>query len=283
MKVSIIIPAYNSHKTIARCIESFLSQDYYSFEIIVVDSSPNDLGSQELENVKDKIQYFKLNKRMFPFEARSYGLNYASGDLIVHTDPDIYAPSSWVNEMVCSYQKHGGIICGGLRNFGNNWLNWGIHITKFDLWLPSEKEKSIPICPSAVMLLSKRLFDELGGFGDSEFMGDTWLSLNAIERRKQITFNPKAWVYHHHISTFSQFLKERYNRAYMFRNLPKCGTYNSLKGLLNLCPRLIKLMLRSFWMCFNARLLATYFLTLPLIFAGHSAWIAGELKFFLKQ
>ena len=41
-KVSIIVPIYNAQKTIARCIESILNQDYTDFELLLIDDGSKD-------------------------------------------------------------------------------------------------------------------------------------------------------------------------------------------------------------------------------------------------
>ena len=45
MIVSIIMPAYNSSKTISRAIESVLSQSYELFQLIIIDDNSNDTTS----------------------------------------------------------------------------------------------------------------------------------------------------------------------------------------------------------------------------------------------
>lgn len=42
MKLSIIIPVYNSEKWLENCVSSILAQDYQDFEIILVDDGSLD-------------------------------------------------------------------------------------------------------------------------------------------------------------------------------------------------------------------------------------------------
>ena len=42
MKVSVLIPAYNSEKEIYTCIRSLLEQTYHDFEVIAVDDGSTD-------------------------------------------------------------------------------------------------------------------------------------------------------------------------------------------------------------------------------------------------
>lgn len=41
-KVSIIVPCYNSQKTIEGCLDGLRNQDYPDYEIIVIDDNSND-------------------------------------------------------------------------------------------------------------------------------------------------------------------------------------------------------------------------------------------------
>ena len=40
--VSIIVPVYNAQKTIGRCIESILNQEFTDFEVILVNDGSKD-------------------------------------------------------------------------------------------------------------------------------------------------------------------------------------------------------------------------------------------------
>ena len=58
MKISIIVPIYNSEKFLAQCIESVLAQHYQGFELLLVDDGSTDTS---LEICK---QYAKLDSRI---------------------------------------------------------------------------------------------------------------------------------------------------------------------------------------------------------------------------
>ncbi|HVS63108.1 MAG TPA: glycosyltransferase [Thermoanaerobaculia bacterium] len=47
-RVSVVIPAYRSHATIAGCLAALRQQEYRSFEVVVVDSSPDERTAREV-------------------------------------------------------------------------------------------------------------------------------------------------------------------------------------------------------------------------------------------
>ena len=48
MKISIVIPSYNSDKYLEKCLESIFNQSYQDFEVIVVDAYSTGAGNESL-------------------------------------------------------------------------------------------------------------------------------------------------------------------------------------------------------------------------------------------
>ena len=97
MKVSVIVPVYNTEKYLRRCLDSLFNQTIEDIEIIVInDCSPD--NSKEIlkeyeKKYKDKIKVFhnKTNKGIG--YNRNYGIKKATGEYIGFVDSD-----DWVNE-----------------------------------------------------------------------------------------------------------------------------------------------------------------------------------------
>jgi len=91
MKVSVVIPTYNSEKTIRRAIHSVLSQeginDLFTVEILVCDDCSTDAT---LSIAKDyPVRMFTSNKNSGgPNRGRNVGIRNATGDLIAFLDHD---------------------------------------------------------------------------------------------------------------------------------------------------------------------------------------------------
>ena len=54
-KLSILIPVYNGEQTLARCIDSVLSQDYPDFEVVVVNDCSTD-GTADVHTANRKMR-----------------------------------------------------------------------------------------------------------------------------------------------------------------------------------------------------------------------------------
>ena len=62
MKISIIISNYNKAKFLKKCLDSCISQNFKSFEIILVDDNSTDASRIILKNIK-KIKLLEINKK----------------------------------------------------------------------------------------------------------------------------------------------------------------------------------------------------------------------------
>lgn len=92
MKISVIVPVFNSSKYISRCIESVLNQTYNNFELILVDDGSVDDSLSILKEYARKDKRIKVftQKNSGPGVARNLGIAKATGDYIVFVDSDDY-------------------------------------------------------------------------------------------------------------------------------------------------------------------------------------------------
>lgn len=87
---SVIIPAYNSGKTIQRAVNSIVHQNFHSYELVVVDDGSTD----QTFNICEKISLEHPEVKIFSkpnggvSSARNYGLNKANGEYIIFLDAD---------------------------------------------------------------------------------------------------------------------------------------------------------------------------------------------------
>lgn len=97
MRFSIIIPNYNSEKTIKKCLDSILQQTYKDYEIIIVDDISTDNSVKFIKEYKDKrIKLIELHKKAFNGGARNIGVRESTGEYILFLDCDdwVYSKDS---------------------------------------------------------------------------------------------------------------------------------------------------------------------------------------------
>ena len=92
MVISIIITAYNYERYIERAIRSCLDQSLNSnlYEVILVNDCSTDNTAKILENYKDEIRIFNLEKNVGLAAARNFGIKEALGQFILFLDADDY-------------------------------------------------------------------------------------------------------------------------------------------------------------------------------------------------
>jgi glycosyltransferase involved in cell wall biosynthesis len=92
MVVSVIITAYNYDRYLERAIRSCLDQSLSKslYEIIVVNDCSIDNTQKVLENYKDQIRIYNLEKNIGLAGARNFGIKKALGQFIVFLDADDY-------------------------------------------------------------------------------------------------------------------------------------------------------------------------------------------------
>ena len=95
--VSVIIPYYNSERTIIRAIESAVTQTFTDFEIILVDDGSKDNSHIIVDDYikkqnKIKFQHY-YQENAGPAEARNLGISKSDAGHIAFLDSD----DSWVS------------------------------------------------------------------------------------------------------------------------------------------------------------------------------------------
>lgn len=122
MKVSVIIPSYNSSTTIERCIASLKAQTLAACEFIIVDdcSSDNTVElARPLTQGDDRFIILVQPTRTDPFQARARGINTASGEYIMFLDADDeFIPTACETAYNTAKEQAVDIFCFGASVIG---------------------------------------------------------------------------------------------------------------------------------------------------------------------
>ncbi len=220
--ISVVIPVYNSQKTIRRCLDSILSQSYSNLEIIIIDDGSDD-GSAEI--IKEYTRHF-LNIRFIQqknkgsFAARNRGIKEARGEWIGFVDSD-----DWIEaEMYESLIEHAASdikwIESGYYTHAKEMVEHytmvppGEHdVSEFSYNLIYDKQNNMPAISQAIWtkLIRRSLLlevldginaDERLSFGDDAFLVYT----TALKTRKLLFSNG---CYYHHENTDNSLCKRK--------------------------------------------------------------------------
>ncbi len=182
IKVSVIIPAYNSSETIGETLRSLAAQAYREFEVIVVDDGSGDDTAGLVERDFPEVRLVR-QENGGPAAARNAGAALARGEWLAFLDADdVWLPWRLAVQMKCVNERpEVEMWCG--RTVGVNHETHETHekeVKTFDLPLKAFVYSN-PVATSTV-LVRRELFAAVGGF-DTRFRGpedyDLWIRLAA--------------------------------------------------------------------------------------------------------
>lgn len=116
-KLSVIVPIYNSEKTLHRCVDSILNQTFSDLEVILVDDGSIDSSLDICEKYAQRdnrvIVLHKENAGLVA--ARKSGIEIASGDYIGFVDSDDYIEEDMFASLILEIATSGAdIVIGGI-------------------------------------------------------------------------------------------------------------------------------------------------------------------------
>ena len=96
MKISIVVPVYNTGKYLEKCLVSIITQDFKDIEIIIVNDCSTDNSLEIIKKYMDidnRIILINKEKNEGLSAARNSGIKIARGEYILHIDSD-----DWVEQ-----------------------------------------------------------------------------------------------------------------------------------------------------------------------------------------
>lgn len=217
LKFSVIIPVYNRPDELRELLESLARQTQKPYEVLVIeDGSKNkaDTVASQFTGRLNLHYFFKENTGQG--FSRNYGFERASGDYFVVFDSDALVPAHyfaavdqylsrhWLDayggpdaahpdftpiQKAISYSMTSPFTTGGIRGRKNN-AGGAFHPRSFN------------------MGLSRRVFEETGGFAKRDMGEDIELSTRLIKMGYTVGLIEEAYVYHKRRGTLRAFFKQ---------------------------------------------------------------------------
>ncbi|MBC8495216.1 glycosyltransferase [archaeon] len=221
--VSIIIPVYNSEKTLKKCIQSVLNQNYGYYELIIVDNNSTDNSKKIMK------EFQKNNKVIYLFEkiqsigmARNTGEKKAKGEIILMTDADCVVPENWISEMIHPILKNSYDAVQGSQKSATNDF-WSKHIQlRSPIVSTPNHSKALGILDTKNFAIKMKALKAIGHSNTKYPVGnDTALAIQIDMKKMRFFFNKNVKVIHFHPDSFNSIVKRNYNYGYWCSRITK--------------------------------------------------------------
>jgi len=118
--ISVVIPAHNEEKNIAKTLLSLLKQKLAPTEIIVVDNHSTDHTKQVILSFKKKFSQKNISlillseAKLGVAFARNKGFYAAKSPIIASTDADTVPHSDWIQKIAHHFKKYNSVAVSGI-------------------------------------------------------------------------------------------------------------------------------------------------------------------------
>jgi O-antigen biosynthesis protein len=110
-RVSVVVCAYNSERTMYDCLASLERLNYPDYEVVVVNDGSKD-GTLAIAESFPYCRIISQENRGLSV-ARNVGAEAATGEIVAYTDSDCVAEPDWLNYLVGTMEAKGLAACGG--------------------------------------------------------------------------------------------------------------------------------------------------------------------------
>lgn len=250
--VSIIVPVYNSERTISRCIDSVIHQSYSNIQIIIIDDGSSDNSFEICSEYahKDIRIYMEHITNSGISAARNAGLKIAGGEYITFIDSDDYVAQNHIQKMIDNIRKHhcDMAVCAYFivdqhgRAFTYNRENQSTICSSEELLRKIYLEENV----KGFLwnkLFRKSLFDNYCLQTDMELLEDLYVITELLGKPLRIIYDPTATYYYCYSSTsivrnidrlFDETGKSKYSIGCEKINMKLANFNDSLKSYIRI-------------------------------------------------
>lgn len=207
---------YNRPKEVEELLESLCAQQYRNFEVLVIDDGSAERCDTVVDRVRDQLNihyFYKPNSG--PGPTRNFGFEHARGEYFVVFDSDCLIPETYFHAVEKALSEHHLDAWGGpdraLDEFTLLQRAMGYTMSSFLTTggIRGGKKSIDQFQPRSFnMGISRRVFENTGGFQFDRYAEDIEFSIRIREAGFRIGLIPDAFVYHKRRTTLSQFHRQ---------------------------------------------------------------------------
>lgn len=207
--VSVIVPCYNSERTIRQCLSAILSQQAsFPFEVTVVDSS-SDETPKIVETEYPSVRLIHLNERAFAGAARNVGVRASRAPYCLMIDSDCVPAPCLIERAIARHHEGDYAAVGGsLRNGTPRSFSGTIgYLIEFKEFMPSAPERVVTSAPTANIAYRRESLERYGCFDEDMWLAeDILLNWKMTAAGEKILFDPSIEVTHLNRTGFQEVL-----------------------------------------------------------------------------
>lgn len=213
---SIVIPVYNRPDEVDELLESLVEQTFQGFEIVIVEDGSKNTCKHIVDKYADrlKIRYFFKENGGQGF-ARNYGFEKAKGDFLIVFDSDCLIPSHYLATVDAYLNDHQVDAFGGPDkahadfNALQKAISYSMTSPLTTGGIRGGKKHVGQFHPRSFnMGISKKVFEQTGGYRITRMGEDIEFSIRIINAGFKTALIENAFVYHKRRSSLSQFYKQ---------------------------------------------------------------------------
>lgn len=249
-RATIIIVNYNTHALLCDCLRSIQPVLSESDEVIVVDNRSTAEIDKQIPFEFPWVRFIESERNVGVGPGNNIGASFAQGKYLAFINPDITVTQDWLDSLIDALESHSGagmvtpkiLIMQEPEKINTCGLD--VHVSGISLCRGLEQHSAsrteyeeVNAISGTAFVISKELFDHLGGFDDRVFMymEDIDISMRGRLAGYTCLFNPNSVVHHKYTLTIGP-KKIFYQEFHRYLILLK--TYRFLT-LLILLPSLI--------------------------------------------
>jgi GT2 family glycosyltransferase len=198
-QLTVIVPCYNSERTISSCLSAILSQQTsIPYDVIVVDSS-KDRTAEIVATDFPSVRLIRLSKRTYAGAARNVGVRATRAPYCLMIDSDCIARPDLIERAMSrhsegEYAAVGGALRNGTPRSLSGWIGYLIEFKEFMPTTPLRIEKGVP---TANITYRREVLVGHGGFDEQMWLSeDILLNWKISSSGHLIIFDPAVEVTH---------------------------------------------------------------------------------------
>ena len=218
--LSIVIPCYNEGETIGTTIQNLLDSSYpFLKKIIVVDDCSKDNSyeiAKAFEKIDSRVVVVKTPKNTGRASgAKNYGAQFVDTELIGFTDADSFPGKDAISKMVGFFNdtKVGAVTSNVLAKNRTNFLS-RVQAIEYKIMAFNRKMlgfvDSIYVTNGPLSIYSKKVFDKVHGFDESQLTEDIDITWNILKHRYLVCMSFDSKVYTVVPEKLSDWFKQRF-------------------------------------------------------------------------